>query len=217
VTEVPPLRLTVFNPDTVRYETLSTPALPLSIRPDGEVTAIESEPGSGVGRELNPDGLWHNLPPDAVDGVSRAGRWARVSAPVWFLVPPILWLALRGAARNHRLRRENPQQWRQKNALRFLRRALRRAGNVEQQRAAVSAYLAMRFGAREGALSYDEVCRLLESGGAPLPANLRQCLHALFHETDLARFGRSGGGAPDRIDSSVLLRELAASEGRVEP
>lgn len=216
VAQVPALKLVVFNPENGRYETLATRPIPLRIRPDGDITAIDLGPDKPSGRRVNSSGIWHNLPPDAVDPLTRAGRLAAKGAPVWLLLPALLFFALAGPARRHRLKRADPQRWRQVTAFARLRRALRRAPDPGAQRAAVAAYLAMRLEIQAAALTEREVLRALESRRIDATDELRICLRELLLRADLHQFGRERGQPAVLLDNTRLLAALGSLEGRLD-
>jgi hypothetical protein len=216
VTQVPALQVVVFNPDTAQYETLATPPIPLRIRPDGDLTAIQLGADASASRSVNPSGIWNNLPPDAVDPLTRAGRWTKLSLPAWLLLPPVVFFALAGAARRHRLKQSDPARWRKLTAFAELRRALRRAGNSEAQRAAVATYLATRLDIREAALSEREVLRALQRQRIEADAETRACLRELFHDADRARFGGGKNAAVTPPEPRRLLATLEKLERRFD-
>lgn len=212
VTQVPGLQVVIFNPDSAQYETLATQPIPLRICPDGDITAIDLGPNTPSGRAVNPSGIWNNLPPDAVDPLTRAGRLVQLSWPAWLLLPPILYFALASAARMHQLKRTNPERWRQLTAFAQLRRSLRRAENTEAQCAAVTAYLATRLEIRDAALSEREVLRALQRRHIEPDEQTRACLHDLFYTADRFRFGREKTAPSAPSDSLQLLTTLTNLE-----
>ncbi len=217
VTQVPALKVVVFNPSTNQYETLASKPIPLRIRPDGDIIALNLKPNTPSNRAVNPSGIWNNIPPDAVDPLTRAGRWVKLSWPAWLLLPPVLLFALAGPAQKYRLKRTDPEQWRRLTAFARLRRALRHAKNAAAQHAAVATYVSTRLDIREEALSEREVLRALQRLRIDADEETRACLHELFYTADHTRFGGEQIAPTTSVDSQQLLSKLAVLERSFNP
>lgn len=216
ITQIPALKLVIFNPDSAAYETLASEPIPLRVRPDGNITSINLGPDSPSSLTVNPQGIWNNLPANAVDPLTKVGRLLKMTAPVWLIVPPVLFLALAGVARKHRLKRTNPERWRQVTAFSKLRKSLGGARDARAQRAAVATYLATRLGIREAALSEREVLRSLASRDIRVSDETTACLHEIFLRADLEHFGRDPGKPTSKLDAARLLTALKSLEGNLE-
>ena len=111
----PALRFQIFNPQTARYEIRSSEPIPLRVHPvDGadyiELADIE---GARVPLTEQPDGIWHNLPKQAMnDQLNELHQlanthfwWLLAAGPVLFCLLRPLALHLRRRATDARYRR----------------------------------------------------------------------------------------------------------------
>ncbi|MES2309127.1 MAG: hypothetical protein V4507_09750, partial [Verrucomicrobiota bacterium] len=204
VTGIPSLKLVTFNPDSGEYETLSTAPVPISVRPDGETTAIDLGPDSPSSQKPNPEGIWQNMLKDEIEPLSLAGSLASHSVFLWTLLPLTLWVLLSKPARIYRLKKSDPETWRQRVAFSLLKKALTKTADAERQRSALGDYLATRLRIRKEAVTHHEIKRAMEGRGITIDETLSTCLHELFDRGDLAEFGRDPKTVLQSIDSEKL-------------
>ncbi len=208
---LPPLSFAYFDPERERYESLSTPPLPLKVsRPAGGggaltgLSGIEQQPLARQGTDINFIKL---APGELVPGRRPAYR------TYWYYLLLALPVAANLALLIHRREREKElldvtltrSRRARRTALARLAKAVK-AGRSDQRRfydeaaAALSGYLADRYNLPQIALAGDQLERALSEHGVG-PERIREAI-ACLQECDFGRFV-SATAPPGK------LRELA--------
>lgn len=222
VDAVPAIELSYFNAAVGVYETASTEPVPLRVRETREVTAedaIGEAAGGSRSRSTarleairDASGGIHAITTDtsALVGESVGLRavwerpWLIVSLVVPVLAPVgvLAWVRARSSG-------AGSERARRRRALRAGLRALREGTEHGPERG-LRAYLAVRYGLREDAVtSRDALCLLRESGSAHAEEASR-----LLADLASRRFGGEPGGASGE-EVRALLRRLEQEGARV--
>ncbi len=197
VTEIPPIELPYFNPDTWRYDRLASDAIAIRVRPLEDAGRAGEDGAEEFERDL------HDLivEPIAVGGpASRAPGGATVLSAALGLA--LGWAALRTAARTGGRDPGSVQERRRRQALRYFERELRSSLDADSDLRAWSQFLADRTSEEPNAWIGRDV-RRWATGAAPE-----------LSESSLATLQRVGRGleAAHYGDGRRVRREeLAAS------
>jgi hypothetical protein len=226
VTQIPPIELSYFDPDTGSYSTTRTDAIPLAVRNTRVITAVDAEGlGGGSGPqtqiESREGGIAYNYEGlDALENQS-AGPAAWLRSPLWILSvagPPLTYFVLLGFTAFAR-RREDPGRQRARRAFRDLSERLEglrsndgRASTFHAELLqALRQYLGSRLDLPPGALTFQEVERRLREKN--IDEGLLQDLRGLFERCEAGRYG--GTTAADSQPSADVEQALDVA-GRIE-
>lgn len=211
ITAFPALRIQVFNPQTARYEIRSSGPIPLEVRPvDGadyiELADIE---GARVPLTEQPDGIWHNLPKQAMnDLLNELHRlanthfwWLLAAAPILFCLLRPLVLHLRRRATDTRYRR----------SARAYAEFKRTRGHSDEKWQAFLRFLAATFESNEKAWSRQDSESALRDSGLNETA-IREIV-ALHDAADAQDYGsRESAPAFHKLDALArCIRRLTLS------
>lgn len=210
VTEIPPIPVSFFDPDSGTYRTAQSDPIPLSVRAVRQVTAADATVRSptattsprGVAREgltNSAPGLWAVETGPSVLATEAFEPSGMIREPLWIVVfgaPPLLFVAsgIGIAAR----KRHDPVRSRQNRALSHAHRVLSRDGSVP----AVRAYLADMFSRPATSLTVADCEELL--GGH---VDDRRGLAELLAKGESDRFG-GVSERPDTRDERARTRQL---------
>jgi len=210
VEAIPPLPLTVFDPESWTYRTLATEPIPIRVR------ALRAGAGLPLaeGEERRYAEDLRDIDARPIEGVavpaepSARVRLARLGLGT--LVLGLGWLQLRRSAR----RRGDPSlpaARARRTALRDFERALKRATDAASELAAVHAFLAARSGERaEAWVGADVRARVLERAGADARPGLAEADAALQRSVDAleACVWGEASARPAHADLLASAREL---------
>lgn len=199
VTQIPPIPLHFFDPDSAQYHTAKSRPIPLTVRPVRQISAADAivgapgAPGSAVSREpltATRAGLWAIERGDAVLASANAltPYTARDPVVLAFLFAPPAVFAAAGLIAFRRTHRTDESERRRRRALAGARRVLRRHGPPE----AVRAYLADAFSLCPAAITGEDGRRIL--AGFEDAAALAELI--AIHEADRYAAGARDRGAP---------------------
>jgi tetratricopeptide (TPR) repeat protein len=201
VREVPPVAWSYFDttPGKERYETLRTPALPLTVQPLAESETLAALPGQpstavtpGVDDIFDIKPL-ERTPPAPLRAPPSPGLGALA-----LLAPWIVGAALAFAFARARRRAADVVGQRARGAAGELRRALR-AG--EEPHAALVAYLAARLGVEDAAIIGPDLAQRLAAAG--VPDGLVPALCGAVEAGVAARYGGRGEVSADDVRALV--------------
>lgn len=198
VTEVPPLPLSVFDPELREYRTVATQAIPLRVRAVEGAVSLDEPEGEASGMDH-----FHDIQSAPEPSTRGRGVPGELLLGSWLGVPA-LWLGLRTVVRR-RGAPDAPAARRRRAARRRLRRDLGRARTASAQAGALNAFLAARTGEEPEAWEGRDVGGWFTERGRERDDALGVELDALARELDRRRW--AGDDAP--LESSRLT-ELAA-------
>ncbi len=225
---IPALHLDTFNPETSRYQRLST--APIALTVTGELA-----PGQDLPQR--PDGKQNVLGPNIRPPRAATGLGPGVPTPlhrspltwVLFLLPLALTLAIAGGDRlRERLARETPRSLRraaEKRVRGHLARAHERraSGDVSgffgEIAAAIRCQLDQRLAIRSEGLTREELAARLAAAGCP--EELGEAVLGELDNCDFARFAPSASGGREMAETLQrarrLLDRLGGARLRVSP
>jgi hypothetical protein len=194
VLEVPPLPLSVFDPELGAYTVVETAPIPIRVRAIEGLESLEEEGADGG-------------PPLAARDVQEPSEVAaELGAPPTgavggaFVALPLAWLAGRTAVRR-RGRPDAPAARRRRGARRVLARDLRGARDAADEARAWSAFLAARTDEAVGAWEGRDARAWASVRGVELTDGALDELEAVQEELDRRRF--AGGG--EALEGARLL------------
>ncbi len=235
VTQIPPIELHYFDPRKESYLVARTEPIPLAVKAARIVTAEDAEGLDGVQPrqlevESSESGIAHNyIDESALEPVESSWTiWVRPIGPVplvliGLVVPPLICLSILGTGLVRRF--EGSSRWRSKSTYTKWQRVVAGidlASNSDEQMAAtvlaaLREYFAARLstdtgtanavGTRQGALTYEDVVRLLHKkrGGknsvhSQMDDRVLTGLSSVFERCEL---GRYAGGAVHSLTASA--------------
>ena len=221
--EFPPLELAFYNIETRRYETASTPPIPLEVRATTQIW-FESAPG-GTGEGLRADGGGAFPSGITLSRHARKPAWERAGF-WWMLASPLYFLLFVASARALPRVRAGWRVFRAWQAGRGSAGALRTATDAAQLERAFRRFLTARMKLAGESITPPEVEEALGGGDAgdrgdtgdtlpmgplrplrPLSLETRVCLEALAEAVY-----RPGGGA----EFAALREQTLACAARLE-
>lgn len=221
--ELPPIEISYYDTQARTYKTIATAPLPLVIQRGAEITASQLQGNTNRPTARKQDAsLAAEKPAPIRTGPEGANSVSLFGARTALLLTlgaagPALYLALMagGLVRQHRGRWKLAA--RRRRALTQARRHLRAARqaaardpvSAEQAiRAAISAYLADRFGAPMTGLTPEDIRRRLEQAGASLP--IIKSLAAIFERYFNSSFSRQHASQDVAADCRQICQLLEA-------
>ena len=213
VTEIPAVRITVFDADSGGYAELASEPIPITVHPTREVTLLDVEGGAvGGAANLTPsgpvassrEGIAHNYAGPLLLADQRFDPLAFVASPGGLLAlfaAPLLLAGVHGALllRRIRLRPRRPAA-----ALANLRRTVTAAGRDAVEPvllAALRRYLTDSLRARQAVHGFADVAGALRERGVADPA--LEELRLLFASLEAARYG-GADMQPDSLAERLL-------------
>ena len=220
VTQIPPIELSYFDPDSGRYATAKTDPIPLAVNPTRVVTARDAE-GMGGSESVQTEleslegGIAYNYEGfDALEN-QQAGPAAWLRSPVWIALiglPPLAYFSLLGFTLLSRARESDPAARRARRSFRELTNSLKAVessnGRSPEQLDAVllealRRYVGGRLGMPPGAITFGDVKPVLEERGAS--ADTIEAFGTLFERCEA---GRYAGGALAGQDAATTARRI---------
>jgi hypothetical protein len=222
VREIPSLQLSYFDPASGRYETASSPALPLSVAEARTVTAQDAEgrePAGPTKKELkaakgginfNYEGPEVLIPQTPIGTVGLNAFWYSC-----LLLPPGLFLLFLVATLWSRYRHKDPAGRAARQAFAKLAAALDGisaqgdpAAGYQALGLAMREYLGSKLRRNPGALTYTDVEPLLLHAGVSAEALAR--LRQVMEECAAHEYAGPASGAQDLARLLTLARQVAA-------
>jgi hypothetical protein len=214
VKEIPPLRLSYFDPERNGYATVASAPIPIAVSPSERlalnriVSASGAEPAVTSAPGLTPvaGGLLANAARDELVRSFQAGDRSPGLATLaaTFAVPPLVFGAVAVIAATRARRERDPLRTRAKAARRNAERRLA-AGDADAGFDALAGLVADRLGLPEGRRTRHEVAASLESAG--VEADLRRRTAETLRSLESARYGPAGS-ATDPGPVRSLIAEL---------
>lgn len=198
LTVLPALTFDTFDPETQTYRTIRTAPLPIIVAPDGKQMVYtptrKQEPHlflTGIRNNQTESKAQMNTY-QVIEYIARNG---------WFfwLLPPLLWLALRPALRHRDRCRLDPAYARAKSAARRFFRTRRR-----DETAAWKGYLADRFNLTVEAVTFETVKPHLQN----INKELIQSVHERFVGEETTHYAPPGTPAKNASTARKLVRKL---------
>ena len=198
VTEIPPIPMSYFDPNTDKFRTAWSQPIPIAVTPAERLT-LSLDPESAAGGRLVPlvettEGLLANFAdPNAVLG----DQTGQVGTHVWVLLGtmPVLYLCTWLVQRRVLRLRDDDALRRRNRAYAHARRALR-GNNANASHADVASallgYIADRCNVPSGGMTRADAVRLLGDRAAP-EATVR-AVDTLLGSLEQSRYGGAGGG-----------------------
>jgi len=225
VSEIPPIELSYFNPESASYETARTDPIPLSVEGARIVTARDAE-GAGndepvrSGIESAEGGIAYNYegPDVLLNQASGPGVWLR--SPAWvagLAIPPIIYLGLLGFVLYGRWRNADPVGRRSRQAFQNLKKAVKAAPEADTDEFythildAVRRYLGDKLGIQAQALTFGDVRPMLVSRGVD-----EETVEAVRRILERCEAGRYAGAAFASEDPAGLGRAAIDSARKLE-
>lgn len=198
VTQIPPLRLSVFDPLSERYETLESESIPVRVRELAGARELSAGGSATYERDLR------DLQ-DAVHGGRTPDRPGIAAVLAVLLAGPVLALGL-ARARGVLGDPNAPLERRRRRALRTLRSELAVSADARDDLRAWCAFLAARSREGEGAWVGRDAAEWVRTGTSRLKADGARELARQFEELERAAFG--GGARCDRSRLQALAQRL---------
>lgn len=193
--QIPPLPLTVYDPQTERYTTIATPPIEIRVRALEGASGLDAdERGEKFEEDLRD--IVAEAPPTSPDAPLGAGWVAGLTGAA-----PIAWLALRTMVRR-RYDPDAPRERARRRARRRLRKALGAARDPRRQLVALYEFLGARTDQSPQAWEGRRAREALPASQAERAKELEQCI------AELERSVWGGGGSA--LDRARL--ERAADE-----
>jgi hypothetical protein len=199
VSEIPALRLPVYDPAQERYAVLETAPIPIRVRELAGASGLTVAGDEGYERDLR----------DLQDaarggrGVSRPGVTAVLLA---LLAGPLLWFALLRVRLAHG-DPDAPLERRRRRALRAFKADLAASGGARDDLRAWCAFLAARSREGEGAWVGRDATAWVRAGGAPLSGESALELQGELEALERAAYG-GDGARRDPARALALARRL---------
>lgn len=206
VSEIPPIRIPYFDPQTGTYGIAQTKAIPLTVKPAKTVTAFDADLSGGKilknKLEKNKEGIHHNsLSLEALKKQKVVSPFLVIS----FVLPPVLFLVFMMMTAEARLKLNDPVAARRKFAFKNCQQKVSKAENVRELEIAVRTFIADSLNLTVDAHTYKEVVEAFQD----LPK-----LKELYDFFDTDRY--SDGGAGDftklKSESEKVINSL---KGRI--
>lgn len=219
VTEIPPIELPYFDPETGKYALARSDAIPLEVRPTRIVTAADAQGGfSASGSAPTIDdaagGIRHNYTGPSLLADQSFTLTGALTSPLGIAavaVPPLAYagVGMVLVARRVGAGRETARSRRKRalgRALDSLRSADQTRGAHDTVSDAVRGFMADCSSRQAGALTTEE-CVALVGADAPDVCNE---LRDLLNRCDAARYGASGAAEDQQLreEAKALLRKL---------
>jgi len=202
IEKFPALALQIFDPEQNSYRIIRTEPLSIRVDPDGDATVYQpyaSEtrpplvPQHGIRGNLNESKL--TMKTYALFEFIAAHAW------IFWLLPPLLWLALRPTLRRRDRCRIDPAAARALRAARRFRRTVRRNEN-----AAWKTYLADRFDLTADAVTFETIAPELEK--LNVPDELLQAVQNHFARQDTERYAPPNTPPLKAPSAGELVRKI---------
>ena len=210
VTEIPPIPMSSFNPQTGQYETVWSEAIPLHVLPAKRLTLAQaSQGGNAPQATLKPlvettDGLQANYA-----DIDQMLNSESEDLDVWTLVllaaMPAIFLVTWFVTRRSAQFREDVALRRRRQAYTAAKKALRRAGHAasqpEEARGVLIRYIADRCNVPEAGLIRTDAVKLLAERG--VPSQTIDSVDGFLESLERVQYGGGAAAGPDpAIDPS---------------
>jgi hypothetical protein len=205
IEKIPAMVMQIFDPDKKTYRTVRTEPLSIRVDPDGE--KIVYEPHTSEDRKPQ-------TPLSGIRGNRKESRltmktytlFELVAAGAWvlWLLPPLLWLALRPWLRRHDRCRIDPVYAHALRAARCFHRTVKLG-----EEAAWKTYLADRFGLNADAVTYETVAPELEKQS--VPDELLKAVQDRFKRRDTEHYAPPSTPPQTAPPASELVRKIEKS------
>ncbi len=221
VTQIPPVELSYFNPDSGSYETAETEPIPITVKGTKIITARDAEgfeTGGVIQTELETQegGIGANYEGfDALESQAQGiAAWLR--SPLWtafIFLPPLTYFGLLAFVFTRR-RQTDPTLRRAQRAHRDLAKTLKdlpeTAPGDQQDAALLDAlrrYLGDRLGLSAGALTFDDVRKELEK--REVDEEVIDELRTVFERCEAGRYAGGELAGQDPAGTSARMLEAA--------
>ena len=196
LTTLPALALDLFDPETGTYRTLRTQPLPITIEPDGAKTLYT--PSKKTEPLIPQNGVRHNRK-ESEQTMYTFLEFLTARGWIFWLLPPLLWLALRPWFRRRDRCRTDPAYARTVRALRRFNRTVQ-----SDEETAWKTYLADRFNLTAEAITFDAVQPHLQD----VDPELAQEIRARFTGEDTVRYAPPGTPAQRAAAARKLVKKI---------
>ena len=199
---VPALALDIFNPETQTYQTLRADPLRIRVDPDGTQTVFQPHASKDHKPHLPCSGIRCNRTESRLTMKTYA-LFEFIAAKAWilWLLPPLLWLALRPWLHRRDRCRIDLAYARALGASRQFRRTVK-----QDEDAAWRSYLANRFNLNAEALTFEVVAPKLEAQHVPEDL-LREVKHR-FARKDTEHYAPEGTSPVLAPSAGELVRKI---------
>lgn len=185
IQSIPPIQFTTFNPDSGKYETLSTPELPLTVHPYKDQQTIPLKTLNATKPlNSNPEGIWYNYPKQTMNDLLQQ-LLHFINQYFWLLlalIPALAALSLPLIKEAHK-KANNASYRLQKEALHAFQKA---PNNTKEKWDTLLAWLASHFQAKQQAWTYSDTHKALEEIHAN-KEDLAQ-MHSIHQQLDQAMY-----------------------------
>lgn len=193
---LPALALQVFDPQQNAYRTVRTDPLPIRIEPDGNQTVYLPSKQEKPPAPLN--GIRHNRK-ESEPTMYALLEFLTANGWIFWLLPPLAWLAMRPWLRRRDRCRTDPAYARSAHALRRFRKNVR----IDEERA-WKTYLADRLNLHAEAVTYETVKPRLES----IDPDLQRAVREQFAAEETVHYAPPGTPAQKTAAIRQLVKKL---------
>ncbi len=202
ITAVPALALQIFDPEQKAYRIIRTEPLSIRVNPDGSQTIYQPSPGGDRKPKNHLTGIRGNWKESRLHmNTYRTVEFVAHNAWAFWLLPPLLWLALRPWLRRRDRCRADPAYARALRAARNFRRAVK-----QDEESAWKNYLADRFNLTAEAVTFEAVAPEFEKQNAS--PELIQDVHDRFARQDTEQYAPQGTPPRKASTASELVRRI---------
>jgi hypothetical protein len=202
LTAVPAIALQIFDPAQNTYRIVRTQPVSIQVAPDGKATFYQPSAAEDRKPKQPISGIRGNRTESEMTMKTYAlfEFLAQHTVSFW-LLPPLLWLALRPWLRRRDRCRIDPAYARAIRAARTFRRAVKR-----DEEAAWKTYLADRFNLNAEAVTFETIAPEMEKQN--LDADLVQAVRNRFERQDTTSYAPPGTPANKAPSARELVRKI---------
>jgi hypothetical protein len=202
ITTVPAIALQIFDPEQKTYRTLRTEPLSVRVDPDGKQTVYQPPLSEDRKPKIPLTGIRGNWKESRLHmNTYRTAEFVAHNAWAFWLLPPLLGLALRPWLRRLDRCRTDPAYARALRAARNFRRAVK-----QDEETAWKGYLADRFNLNADAVTFETVEPELEKQN--LPSELLQAVRDRFARHDTKHYAPQGTPPRKAFSARELVRKI---------
>jgi len=206
---VPGLAIQIFDVERREYRMVRTAPLRIAVLPDGDKKVYTPDRGGAESLQERVTGIRGNSQQSVVvmNGYEMI-EFVGERAWLFWLLPVVIWLLIRGRVRQMERCRANPEYAR---AARAWRRFTRQAGEDEEW--ALREYIADRFGLCAGALTLESCAGELQAHG--VAADVVQMVRDYFEAHDAQKYAPAGASVGKRVSIRKMVKAIEKGSSKL--